>query len=53
MGPLRRMALFAVGTALGILSIATGTVFGWVSGLVLLAGAFFVVRRWWLPRERR
>jgi hypothetical protein len=38
---------------MGVLSISTGTVFGWISGLALVAGSFFIVRRWWLPRGRR
>jgi hypothetical protein len=51
--PIRRTVLFAAGVVIGVLSIASGTTFGWVTGLALVAGAFFIVRRWWLPRERR
>jgi hypothetical protein len=47
-GPLRRTLLFVAGTVAGVLSITTGTVFGWVSGLALVAGSFLLVRRWWL-----
>jgi hypothetical protein len=53
MGPIRRTALFAAGAVMGLLSIATGSAFGWITGIALIAGAFFIVRRWWLPRERR
>jgi hypothetical protein len=45
--------LFAAGTVAGVLSITSGTVFGWVAGLALVTGSFFLVRRWWLPRNRR
>jgi hypothetical protein len=53
MGPLRRTLIFAAGIVVGILSITTGSVFGWVTGLALLSGSFLLVRRWWLPRQRR
>jgi hypothetical protein len=53
MSPLRRTLIFVAGTVAGVLSITTGTVFGWVSGLALVTGSFFLVRRWWLPRARR
>ncbi len=52
-GPFRRTLLFAAGTVAGVLSITTGTVFGWVAGLALVSGSFILVRRWWLPRNRR
>ena len=53
MSAARRLALFVVGVVFGLYSIATGTWFGWVSGLVLVVGAFVLVRRWWLPRASR
>jgi hypothetical protein len=53
LGPARRTALFAAGVIAGVLSITTGTTFGWASGLTLIVAAFVLVRRWWLPRRRR
>jgi hypothetical protein len=45
--------LFAAGTVAGVLSITSGTAFGWIAGLALVSGSFLLVRRWWLPRQRR
>ena len=53
MTAIRRAALFVAGTLLGVYSIATGSLFGWVTGLALLVASFYLVRRWWLPRPRR
>ena len=53
MSAARRLALFVVGVAFGLYSIATGTWYGWCSGLALVVGAFVLVRRWWLPQGRR
>jgi hypothetical protein len=49
---IRDACAFLVGTAVGLYSIATGSTFGWVVGIALVAGSFFLVRRWWLPRSR-
>jgi high-affinity Fe2+/Pb2+ permease len=47
------MALFTVGIVFGAYSVTTGSIFGWTSGLALIAASFLLVRRWWLPRPRR
>jgi len=52
MRAIRQLALFVGGTVIGLYSIATGSLFGWITGLVLIGASFFLVRRWWLPRSR-